>query len=208
MVLQPGIARLDATVRPSRDKLLNPAAAHLFGGIAKDSPVLVILAAGKGTRFGQAPKCIQPVHGTPLARHSIDAFRRLAPAPVICLVGYRHDDVSTALGSDNIYVRSDNPAGGTAFAAFEAFSVPSLLESNPLLVITMGDRIVTPSIFRRLCETHRTGRREADLTMLSAEYEPPKNQGKGRVVRSTNGRVDRIVEQRDIDAVEIGRAHV
>lgn len=201
MIPPSGVTRLDAAVRPSRDKLLNPAAANQYGGIASGTPVLVILAAGKGTRFGQAPKCIQLVHGTPLARHSINAFRQLQPAPVVCLVGYRHDEVSSALGSDNLYVRSDNPAGGTAFAAFEAFSVPALLESNPLLVITMGDRIVTPSVFRRLCETHRAGRREADLTMLTAEYEPPKNRGKGRVVRSDNGRVMRIVEQRDIDGL-------
>jgi GTP:adenosylcobinamide-phosphate guanylyltransferase len=162
---------------------------------------LVILAAGKGTRFGQAPKCIQPVQGTPLARHSIDAFRRYSESPVVCLVGYQYTEVSAALGPDNIYVLSENPAGGTAFAAFEAFSVGSLLEKNPLVIITMGDRIVTPSIYRRLCETHQAGGREADLTMLTAEYEPPKNRGKGRVVRGENGRVTRLVEQRDIDAI-------
>lgn len=199
MIPSSGVTRLDAAVSPSREKLLNPTATTLYGGITSTTSVLVILAAGKGTRFGQAPKCIQPVYGTPLARHSIDAFRQLAPAPTICLVGYRHDEVSMALGTDNIYVMSENPAGGTAFAAFEAFSVPSLLESDPLLVITMGDRIVTPSVFRRLCETHRAGRREAALTLLTAEYEAPKNRGKGRVVRAENGRVIRIVEQRDID---------
>jgi len=202
MTSQTGVTALGAVLRPSRDQVLNPDAVSLNGGITADTPLLVILAAGKGTRFGQAPKCIQVVDGTPLARHSIDAFRRLAPAPVICLVGYRDAEVSAALGADNIYVRSGNPAGGTAFAAFEAFSVPTLLETNPLLVITMGDRIVTPSIFRRLCETHRAGGREADLTMLTADYEPPKHVGKGRVVRAANGRVDRIVEQRDIDAID------
>jgi GTP:adenosylcobinamide-phosphate guanylyltransferase len=201
MISPAGAISLEAAVTPGRDKLLNPGAVGLFGGIAAAAPILVILAAGKGTRFGQAPKCIQPVRGTPLARHSIDAFRRLAPAPVICLVGYRHEEVAGALGTDNLYVHSANPAGGTAFAAFEAFSVPGLLEQNPLLVITMGDRIVTPSIYRRLLETHRAGGHEADLTMLTAEYEPPKNHGKGRVVRAPNGRVSRIVEQRDIDAV-------
>jgi GTP:adenosylcobinamide-phosphate guanylyltransferase len=201
MISPAGAISLEAAVTPGRDKLLNADAIGRYGGVASETPTLVILAAGKGTRFGQAPKCIQPVRGTPLARHSIDAFRQLAPAPVICLVGYRHDEVSAALGPDNVYVLSANPAGGTAFAAFEAFSVPGLLEKDPLLVITMGDRIVTPSIFRRLVETHRAGGREADLTMLTADYEPPKNQGKGRVVRAPNGRVSRIVEQRDIDAV-------
>jgi len=185
-------------VRLSPDKILNPDAVSLYGGIGAGGPVLVILAAGKGTRFGRDPKCIQPVHGTPLARHSIDAFRRVSASPVIALVGYRHIEVSRALGDDNIYVRSDNPAGGTAFAALEAFSTPGLLDANPLLIITMGDRIVPPSVFRRLIETHQAGGREAGVTFLSAVYEPPKNRGKGRVLRGENGRVIRILEERDI----------
>jgi len=181
-------------------KILDPGPLASFGGIGPTAPVLVILAAGKGTRFGRDPKCIQLVHGTPLARHSIEAFRRFSPSPAICVVGYRHEEVSTALGSDNIFVRSDNPTGGTAFAAFEAFSVPTLMEKNPPLVITMGDRVVPSSVFRRLWETHRAGAREADVTFLTAQYEPPKNRGKGRVLRDANDRVRRIVEEKDIAA--------
>ena len=192
-------------VRPLRaagtidyEKILNPESQTFYGGIGAETPVLVILAAGKGTRFGRDPKCIQPVHGTPLARHSIDAFRRFSPSPVICLVGYRYEEVSGKLGSDNIYIRSDDPAGGTAFAAYEAFSVPALMERNPALVISMGDRIVPSSIFRRIWEVHRAGAREADLTFLTAMYEPPKDRGKGRVLRDDGERVVRIVEERDL----------
>lgn len=192
-------------VRPLKDavqlgehKVLN-ADKGLQGSICSDVPVLVILAAGKGTRFGRDPKCIQLVHGTPLARHSVEGFRWLAPSPVICLVGYRAKEVSAALGHDNIYILSDNPAGGTAFAVFEAFSVPGLLEKNPLLVITMGDRIVPSTVFRRLRETHCDGF-EADLTFLTAQYEPPRNRGKGRVLRDDGGRVLGIIEERDIQA--------
>ena len=65
----------------------------------------------------------------------------------------------------------------------------------------MGDRVVTCSVFRRLYETHVLGAREADLTLLTAIYEPPKNRGKGRVVRDPNSRILQIVEQRDIDAI-------
>jgi len=172
------------------------------------APVLVLLAAGKGTRFGSEPKCIQLVHGVPLARHSLEAFRRVSAMPPICLVGYRHQDVVAALGDGPIPVLTDNPAGGTALAAFEAFSVPGLLEANPLLVITMGDRIVPPSVFLSLCDAHQAGGREADLTFLSAIYEPPKNRGKGRVLRDTAGRVERIVEEKDIPAhAEAERLH-
>lgn len=184
---------LSQAARLSTDQLL-----HTPPGFAAsdDAPVLVLLAAGKGTRFGQDPKCIQLVHGTPLARHSIDSFRRLSAGPAICLVGYRHEDVAKALGADNVFVLTSNSAGGTALAAFEAFAVPGLLEANPLLVITMGDRIVPPSTFLHLTATHAG----ADLTLLTAEYQPPKNRGKGRILRDESGRVLRIVEDKDAQA--------
>lgn len=192
---------LNEVATPSRERILNPESIEAGGGISGDRPVLVILAAGRGTRFGTDPKCVQHVCGLPLARHSMNAFEDLGPAPVICLVGHRYREVMTRLGGDSVYVRSENPTGGTGFAAYEALSVAELEAEDALLIITMGDRIVTTPIFRRLCETHRLGPHEADLTMLSAIYEPPRHRGKGRLVRDADRRVVRILEQRDIDAM-------
>jgi hypothetical protein len=194
---------LSGSVQLSPDKILNAASTSAHS-INAGEPVLVMLAAGKGTRFGTAPKCIQPVCGVPLASHSINAFRQLSRSSAVCLVGYHSHEVAASLGPDNIYVQSENSSGGTAFAAFEAFCVTALEESNPVLVVSMGDRIVTAGVFQRLYDTHRLGRREADLTLLTAIYEPPKNLGKGRVVRDENRDVVRIVEQRDIDAISGG----
>lgn len=187
--------------QPDRRKVLNPDAVGCYGGISSDRPVLVVLAAGKGTRFGPAPKCAQMVGGIPLARHAIEAFHRFSPAPVICVVGYCHLAVAEALGNDNIYVLSGNSVGGTAYAAFEVFSLEQLTEINPLLIITMGDRIVTERVFGKLYRAHSGGRREADLTLLTAVHTPPGNRGKGRVLRDAGGMALRIVEQRDIDAL-------
>jgi len=171
-------------------------------------PVLVMLAAGRGTRFGRAPKCVQPVCGRALARHSVEAFRRVSQGTVVCLVHHLEEEVVSALGDDLVYVHSDNPTGGTAYAAFETLSLETLERENALLVISMGDRIVPSATFRRLLETHRAGPHEADLTLLSAVYEPAKAKGKGRIVRDEAGRVVRIVEQRDLDAMEDGAARV
>ena len=101
---------------------VQPSSAHL-PPLHRDSPVLVMLAAGKGTRFGASPKCIQPVGGTPLARHTLNAFRQLSTAPSICLVGYEAQQVAAHLGEGNLFVHTADPAGGTALAAMEAFSV-------------------------------------------------------------------------------------
>ncbi len=188
---------LGKTGRISENKILNHTALRTekFRSAEK---ILLTLVAGKGTRFGTEPKCIQPVHGLPLARHSIDAFKRISSSPIISIVGYRHEDVMSALGPDNTYILTDNPAGGTAFAAFEAFCMPDLLKINPLVVITMGDRIIPSSVFRQIIRIHEEGGKEADLTFLSAIYEPPKNSGKGRVIRNENGKVLRILEEKDI----------
>ena len=184
--------------RLSPGKVLNPSCPSWQAGIPGSAPVLVILAAGKGTRFGQAPKCVQHVLGVPLAGHSIRSFRQFSPSPVVAIVGYRHLEVASALGPDNLYVLSDNPAGGTAFAAYEAFCAPELEPGNPVLIVTMGDRIVPAEMFRRLWDAHCENGREADLTFLTAQYEPPRNRGKGRVLRGDSGRVLRIMEERDI----------
>jgi hypothetical protein len=193
-------AVLSGVARLSPDKVLNPDCPTWRAGMSDAAPVLVILAAGKGTRFGQDPKCIQPVRGVPLTLHSIQSFRQFSPSPVIALVGYRHQEVAAALGPIPLYVVSDNPTGGTAFAAYEVFCVPGIETSNPLLIITMGDRIVPASLFRRLWEAHTEGEREADLTFLTAQYVPPRNHGKGRVLRDDAGRVLRIIEEKDIAA--------
>jgi molybdopterin-guanine dinucleotide biosynthesis protein A len=207
-----------STREPSSDRLLLRQAARLdsskrleVGGrrgnalFKADQPTMVLLAAGKGTRFGREPKCAQLVNGVPLARHSIEAFRAFSPAPVICVVGYSHEQVAAALGEDNLYVLSDNPAGGTAFAAYEAFSVPELQQHNPVLIVSMGDRIVPTSVFQRLYDTHVAEPGEAALTFLTAIYEPPRNRGKGRILRDADSRVLGILEQKDIDAVAEAR---
>jgi molybdopterin-guanine dinucleotide biosynthesis protein A len=197
----PPTARLGQAVRLDPAKLLNPARLTPEAATVSDSVVMVLLAAGKGTRFGQQPKCAQLVNGRPLARYSIEAFRRFRPAPVVCIVGYRAEEVRSALGEDILYVRSDNPTGGTAWAAYEAFCVADLERDNPVLIVSMGDRVVPASIFKRLYATHMAAPREADLTFLTAIYEPPKNQGKGRIIRDAHRHVVGIVEQKDIDAL-------
>ncbi|MDD4017100.1 MAG: NTP transferase domain-containing protein [Kiritimatiellae bacterium] len=192
---------LSDRVALTADAVVNPGAAALFGGLHSAAPVLVLLAAGKGTRFGTSPKCVQQVRGIPLARHSINAFRRVHGAPCITVVGYAHEEVMAKLGEDNLYVKTANPTGGTAWAAFEALCVPGLVENNPLLVLSMGDRIIPEAVFRRLLALHVADGQEADLTLLSAFYAPPAQHGKGRIIRDPQGRIIRILEQCDIDTL-------
>lgn len=193
-------APLKETARLCADKVLNPSAIQ-GGKIRSDTPVLILLAAGKGTRFGKHPKCIQPVLGTPLAQHSLAAFRQLSSAPSICIVGYQAEQVSRGLGDGNIFVMTDDPAGGTAMAAMEAFAVDGLAEINPIVVVSMGDRVVPSCVFEQLLQTH-TANSEASVTLLTARYQPPGHKGKGRIVRDEHENIERIIEQPDIDLIQ------
>lgn len=198
---QPSIDTLCHRARLSPDKLLHPERHAERGAVRAQTPVLVLLAAGRGTRFGDLPKCAQAVNNLPLARHSINAFKSLSWGPVVCVVGYRAEEVAQALGEDVIYVRSENPTGGTGLAAYEAFCVPELALVNPLLILGMGDRIVPAAVLRRLWTAHQAGPREADLTFLTAIYPPPRHRGKGRILRDAGGSVQGVAEQGDIDAI-------
>lgn len=195
--------RLDEVSTLDESKVMAAAGLAGLDGHVAAGPVLVVLAAGKGTRFGAEPKCIQLVNGKPLAAHSIDAFHEISPVPAVCVVGYCKDDVAAALGTRNLYIASENPAGGTGFAAFESLSLPALANRDVLLILTMGDRVVPAAIFRRILGTHHQGTREADLTILTAVHEPPRHGGKGRIRRDEAGRVLKIVEERDLAPEEI-----
>ncbi|MBQ6157655.1 MAG: hypothetical protein IJJ20_01430, partial [Thermoguttaceae bacterium] len=96
-------------------------------------------------------------------------------------------------------------------AVYEAFSVSELIEKNPPVVISMGDRIIPSGLFRRILAVH-FGReagnepvpspaRQADLTMLTAVYDESRIKGKGRVVRDERKQIVRIMEERDIMAL-------
>ena len=187
--------KLKDAVDLGAEKVINPNGISLSGGDAE--PVLVILAAGKGTRFGARPKCVQQVGGKPLARNTVESFQHVGSNRIICLVHHLAEEVMSGVGDDVVFVRSASPTAGTAFATLEAFCAAELRETNPLLVITMGDRIVPASTFRTLLDTHQKGT-EAQLTMLTAEYRPPKNSGKGRIVRNTDGQIQQVIEEKDI----------
>ena len=149
------VGSLRQAARLERSKVLDGAAARQYGAIRADTPVLVILAAGKGTRFGQAPKCAQPVRGIPLARHSIDAFRGFSPSPVDLRrrLSPRGGDVGAGRRQCLRPLGQSGRRNG-----LRCLRGPQRARhwrsTNPVLVITMGDRIVAPGVFRKLCETH------------------------------------------------------
>jgi molybdenum cofactor cytidylyltransferase len=57
----------------------------------------ILLAAGRGTRFGEEPKLLAQAGGKALVRHAAEAAIRSAADPVIVVTGHRADSVQAEL---------------------------------------------------------------------------------------------------------------
>ena len=189
---------LKDAARPAPEKILNPQALSRYGGVAAKRRSWCCWPPARARASGSDPKCIQPVPARPWPATPSTAFRRFSPSPRSASSATATTEVSAALGADNIYVLSDNPAGGTAFAAYEAFSVPDLLETNPCSSSPWAIASCPRSVFRRLCETHAAAGQRGGPDLPHRHLRAPRNRGKGRVLRGENGRVHAHLEERDI----------
>jgi molybdenum cofactor cytidylyltransferase len=111
----------------------------------------IILAAGRGSRFGTEPKLLATLSGTPLIRHVAEAALASSAQPVIVVSGHYADEVERAIGDlDVIVVRNANFAEGLStslragFAALpgDVAAAVILLGDMPLVSGLLVDRII------------------------------------------------------------------
>jgi bifunctional UDP-N-acetylglucosamine pyrophosphorylase/glucosamine-1-phosphate N-acetyltransferase len=152
--------------------------------------VIVILAAGKGTRLKSAlAKVLHRAGGRPLVEHVVRACQPLKPREIIAIVGHQADDVTAAVAPLKVKTALQDPQRGTGHAMLVARkAIPSRAKYAILLP---GDApLIRTETLAALARAHReTG---AAATILSAEIENPK--GYGRIVRRDDGSVAAIVE--------------
>jgi bifunctional UDP-N-acetylglucosamine pyrophosphorylase/glucosamine-1-phosphate N-acetyltransferase len=160
---------------------------------------VVVLAAGKGTRMNSAlPKVLHPLAGRPLIEHVLRAVRPLGAASTVLVVGHGADEVKATLASTpGLEFVVQSPQLGTGHA---------LLQTEPLLRGRTGTALLVyadvpllqASTLSRLLEAHRAA--GAAATVLTTHLQHP--HGYGRIVRDADGRLSRVVEERDASASE------
>ena len=159
---------------------------------------VVILAAGQGTRMKSAlPKVLHRISGLPLIDHVLRTAESVSPATITVVVGHRAEVVRERLTRrPSVRFVIQEPQLGTAHALQQAES--ALAGRTGTLILLSGDvPLLTPETLRRLVETHRGA--DAAATVVTATVDRP--YGYGRVVR-TDGRIARIVEERDASPAE------
>lgn len=106
---------------------------------------VLILAAGRGSRLGQVPKCLVRRNGQPLLLRTLEQVRALSPAATVLVLGHHANAIEAALGPDRRDALrtvhnpqpSDEPADslrlGLAALPAELDAVMVLLSDLPLL---------------------------------------------------------------------------
>ena len=150
---------------------------------------VVILAAGEGKRMRSAqPKVLQTVAGMPMLQHVVDTARTLDPAGIHVVYGHRGEQVRDAfLGQNDLDWVEQAERLGTGHAVLQA--LPQVAQDARVLVLYGDVPLIRTETLERLLEA------EGRIAMLAAEPEDPT--GYGRVIRDAEGKVARIVEQKD-----------
>ncbi|MBO8138099.1 MAG: bifunctional UDP-N-acetylglucosamine diphosphorylase/glucosamine-1-phosphate N-acetyltransferase GlmU [Desulfotomaculum sp.] len=152
----------------------------------------VILAAGKGTRMkSKLPKVLHQVGGKPMLGHVLDAVKKAGVEKTVVVAGFGADKVESYVG-DSAEVVYQEQQLGTAHALLQAAGVLQTFPGN-VLVLCGDTPLITPETLSQLVKCHQD--KNASATVLTAKMQDPT--GYGRVIRDDQGRVKRIVEQKD-----------
>lgn len=123
----------------------------------------IVLAAGRGTRFGAAPKLLAELHGKPLVRHVAESAVASGAKPVIVVVGNRMMEVEAALGG-LLVVIVRNGAFAEGLSTSLKAGVAALPAGTDGALVLLGDMpLVGHDLIRRLAEAWSMAGRPAAL---------------------------------------------
>lgn len=164
-----------------------------------EQPLGIVLAAGKGTRMNsELPKVLCQAAGKPLVRYVLESLRAAGVGRIICVVGYREDLVRAELGQDpQIEFATQTEQLGTGHAVMMCRELIGDFE-GPVCVVAGDSPLLQADSVRQLLNDF-AARRSACL--LGTLHHPDPT-GLGRIVRDSDGKFLRIVEEKDATAEE------
>ncbi|MDQ1240039.1 MAG: bifunctional UDP-N-acetylglucosamine pyrophosphorylase / glucosamine-phosphate N-acetyltransferase, partial [Thermodesulfobacteriota bacterium] len=159
---------------------------------------VLILAAGKGTRMkSHTCKVLHHIAGHPMIFYVLDSLEKAGLTDVSLVVGHDAQKVRDSLNSRCLRFVEQSPQLGTAHAVAAARDL--FLHCDGNILIMCGDvPLITPETIKEFIVSHETN--VSVLTVLTTRIDNPT--GYGRIIRDSQGRIARIVEERDASSTE------
>jgi bifunctional UDP-N-acetylglucosamine pyrophosphorylase/glucosamine-1-phosphate N-acetyltransferase len=159
----------------------------------------VILAAGRGSRMNAKSKnkVAFKLNGHPMVAHTVDHLLESGITKIIAVVGYQADSVRQALGDKVTYVEQLKQLGtGDAIKS----ALPFILEGTDTVLAVYGDdsAFYPPTLFADMVA--KKDSLGCSILLLTIHKDNPV--GLGRIVRDTDGKILRIVEEKNATADE------
>jgi bifunctional UDP-N-acetylglucosamine pyrophosphorylase/glucosamine-1-phosphate N-acetyltransferase len=154
------------------------------------APVVVILAAGQGTRMrSRTPKLLHPLCGRPMIWWPVRAARDAGAGRVVVVDSPDRALADAVAGQAEIAVQEQPRGTADAVRAAASFIEPEA----PVIVILGDGPLIRSETLSRLSEFHAA--EGAAATIVTAVLEDPS--GYGRIVRAPDGTVERVVETKN-----------
>ena len=155
---------------------------------------IVVLAAGQGKRMhSDQPKVLHPLSGRPLLAHVLETAQLLTPRRLCVVVGHCAQAVRERFAQADVTWALQERQMGTGHAVMQA--LPHLEAGGTILVLYGDVPLIAPETLRAV-----VGAGEGRLALLTQELDLPR--GYGRIVRDGDGRILRIVEEKDASPSE------
>ncbi len=154
----------------------------------------VILAAGKGTRMkSDLVKVLHPLLGVPMLSYTIDlSLNGIKAEKTIVVVGYQADRIKERFKDPRVQFALQEEQLGTGHAVLQA--IPFLQTFTGTVLIFCGDvPLVKVETLHSLINTFRE--KGSSLSVLTTVVEHAF--GYGRIIRSPEGWLEKIVEEKD-----------
>ena len=162
---------------------------------------IVVLAAGQGTRMKSAtPKLLHPLGGIPIVAHVLETAQALDAGHVVAVVRHERDRLAEVIEAElpEAAIVDQDEIPGTGRAVEQALAALPDDFAGDVLVVNGDVPLLDAETLRGLIASHRAG--GAAATILSSF--PADATGYGRIVRTPEGHLDRIVEHKDATEAE------
>lgn len=162
---------------------------------------VIILAAGKGTRMrSNLPKVLHQVAGKPMVAHVIETAQAIGAQGIELIFGHGADQLKAQLAHYPLNWVEQTEQLGTGHAVQQALPA---IQDNETVVILYGD---VPLIQAETLNSLMGAKGDAALALLTVQLPDPT--GYGRIIRTAEGKITGIVEQKDASSAELAITEV